>query len=462
MNVITRFAPSPTGNLHIGGARTAIFNYLYAKKMKGKFYLRIEDTDAFRSKKEFEDEIIKSMAWLGMDFDGELMYQSQRTDIYKSYISRLIDSGNAYLCDCTPSQLEEQRELATSKKLSTNYTKKCRNLNKTSGVIRFKIPQAGETVIDDLILGKIVIKHEQIEDFVIARADGSPTYNFTVVVDDYEMGISHVIRGDDHVNNTPKQLLLFKALGLNPPMYAHVPMILGPDGKKLSKRHGATAVSQYKADGYLPEALFNYLVRLSWSHKDQEIFSISELENIFDISQVGKSSAMLSVEKLDWLNSHYIKNKYAKDLADLLSKNNFINKDNSKLYLDPTLKLIDLVKERAKTLLELANGISYILEDDICYDTLSYKKYFTDDLKVVFEELIFKLSSLENFNAQSIEAIYKMIIEKYNFKMKKIAQASRVLLTGTDKSPGIFEIIFIFGKDLSLKRLGNFHLFLGD
>ncbi len=343
MSIVTRFAPSPTGDLHIGGARTAIFNYLYAKKMKGKFYLRIEDTDKLRSKKEFVDEIINSMAWLGMDYDGQLIYQSERSELYKTYIAKLLKSGNAYYCDCSKEHLETVRELARSEKKSTNYNRKCRYTPVSNGVIRFKTPENGETIIHDLIFGEIVIKHEQIEDFIIARADGSATYNLSVVVDDYEMGVSHVIRGDDHVSNTPKQILLFNALGLKPPNYAHVPMILGADGKKLSKRHGATAVSQYKEDGYLTEALFNYLVRLSWSHGDQEVFSKSELENIFDIDQISKSSAKLSVEKLDWLNSYYIKNKDAKSLAELLKTENLVVGSDDKLFSEISLNLIDLV-----------------------------------------------------------------------------------------------------------------------
>lgn len=458
MSVIVRFAPSPTGNLHIGGARTAIFNYLYAKSMGGKFYLRIEDTDYERSKKEFEDEIIHSMKWLGMNYDGDLTYQSKRTDIYKKYVDKLLESGSAYYCSCSKENLEAEREHLAAEKKSTNYSRKCRGLNLKKGVVRFKAPETGITKINDLILGEISINNEQIEDFVIARADGTPTYNFTVVVDDYEMGITHVIRGDDHVNNTPKQLLLFKALGLTPPEYAHVPMILGADGKKLSKRHGATAVSQYRKDGYLPEALLNYLVRLGWSHGDQEIFTKTELETCFDISSIGKSSSILNIEKLDWLNAHYIKNKNSQELAKLLVAENFLE-SSEKLFSSSTLKLIDLAKERAKKLSEIAVGISYILEDELKYDKTLYGKYFEPILINVFPSLISELSKLAEYKHEKLELIFKEVLDRNNIKMKQLAQAVRVLLTGTDRSPGIYELIEIFGKNLTLQRLNNFTKF---
>jgi len=459
MSVALRFAPSPTGALHIGGARTAIFNYLYARKNNGKFYLRIEDTDIERSKKEFEEEIIKSMKWLGMDYDGELIYQSKRFNIYNSYIETLLKNDKAYYCNCSKEELEQEKiNLAAEKKI-TNYSKKCREKNHKSGVIRFKAPNEGFSIFNDLILGEIKIPNQQIEDFVIARTDASPTYNFTVVVDDYLMKITHVIRGDDHVNNTPKQIYLFKALGLEPPQYAHVPMILGSDGKKLSKRLASTAVSEYENLGYLPEALFNYLVRLGWSYGDKEIFSKEELIKIFDIKNIGKSQAMLNLEKLDWLNSYYISNKDAISIVDLLKEKNFIEASPF-LYEEKTLKLIDLLKLRANKLTCFKDSLDYLLKEELTYDILNYKKYFNFNIEDVFSFFINELEAIPFFNEENIEIAFKKTLEQFDLKMKTLAQAIRVLLTNTDKSPGVFELLTIFKKDLSIKRLKNFILYL--
>ena len=347
MQVAVRFAPSPTGFLHIGGARTAIFNYLFARRHKGKFYLRIEDTDIERSEKQYEEEIINSMKWLGMDYDGELIYQTKRMDLYRTYIQKLLESGNAYYCNCSKEDLEAERQKALEEKRKPVYNRKCRRDPVDKGVIRFKVPETGQTVISDKVLGNITIKHEEIEDFVIARADGSPTYNFTVVVDDALMGITHVIRGDDHVNNTPKQILIYEALGLSLPIFVHVPMILGPDKTKLSKRHGATAVSSFRQMGYLPEALFNYLVRLGWSHGDQEIFSKDELVQLFDLDALGHSAAVLNMEKLNWLNAHYIKSMSAKDMATRLCEESLVPEEFKKRVFDEDVqKLLPMKKDQ--------------------------------------------------------------------------------------------------------------------
>jgi len=459
MSVALRFAPSPTGALHIGGARTAIFNYLYARKNKGKFYLRIEDTDIERSKKEFEQEIINSMAWLGLEYDGELVYQSKRFDIYGEFIEKLLSSKHAYYCTCSKEDLELEKQNLNNDKKTSNYSKKCRNKNHTSGVIRFKSPDNGISVFNDLILGEIKIPNEQIEDFVIARADKSPTYNFTVVIDDYLMKISHVIRGDDHLNNTPKQLFIYSALGIEAPLFAHVPMILGSDGKKLSKRIASTALSEYKAKGYLPEALFNYLVRLGWSFGDQEIFAKNDLINIFDIKNIGKSAAMLNLEKLDWLNSYYIKHKDTIELANILSKDKFID-DSSSLFKPISLKVLALQKERAKNLTYFKEGLDFILNENLVYDIATYKKYFNFDISKVFTYLIHELDKVVDYNEANIKIIFNKTLELFNLKMKTLAQASRVLLTNSDKSPGVFELFLAFEKDLSIKRLKNFSLFI--
>ncbi|MEI6079572.1 MAG: glutamate--tRNA ligase [bacterium] len=455
MSVIVRFAPSPTGYLHIGGARTAIFNYLYARHHKGKFYLRIEDTDIERSEKQYEDEILESMQWLGMDYDGDPVYQSKRTDLYKSYIKKLLESGHAYFCNCSKEELDAERERAMAEKRKAVYSKKCRNNPVNEGVIRFKIPESGATKFVDTILGEISINHEEIEDFVIARADGSPTYNFTVVVDDADMGITTVIRGDDHVNNTPKQILIYQALGLMPPTFAHVPMILGSDKKKLSKRHGATAVTQYRKAGYLPEALFNYLVRLGWSHGDQEIFTKEELVKAFDTGSIGSSAAVLNVEKLNWLNAHYIKSMDPKDMTERLISEGLVPDEFKNRIKDADVqRLLPMVQERSKFLGDAYKGLEFFLKDKIEYDPKAYEKYITPEIKPVLSELkgeLEKLSSLDDLKA--VEAIFTALIEKHNINLKNIAQATRVLITGTDISPGIFEIITMMDKKKVLERL---------
>jgi glutamyl-tRNA synthetase len=455
---VVRFAPSPTGNLHIGGARTAIFNYLFARKNNGKFLLRIEDTDIERSKKEYEDEIIKSMAWLGMDYDGKLLYQSKRTDVYKTYIKKLLDTGNAYYCTCSKEELDKEREIAMKEKRKPKYSGKCRDKGLKEGVIRFKTPLDGSTIIDDKILGKIEIQNKELDDFIIARTDGSPTYNFTVVVDDYEMKVSHIIRGDDHVNNTPKQILIYKALDLNLPIFAHVPMILGPDKKKLSKRHGSTAVSSYRKEGYLPEALFNYLVRLGWSHGDDEIFTKEDLIKIFDIEHIGKAPSVISFEKLNWLNAHYLKTKTHLDMVDLLFKEGFLNEETKERAIqDDMKKLFPIVQERAKKLSDVFNGVKFLLFKDLEINISAKEKYLKESIRPAINDLIKEFETKNDLNDHLfLEEVFKSIIKKHEIKMKDLAQAVRVLLTGTDVSPGIFDILAVMKKDLVLKRLKAF------
>lgn len=455
MSVVVRFAPSPTGYLHIGGARTAIFNYLYARHYGGKFYLRIEDTDTERSEKKYEEEILESMTWLGMDYDGEPIYQSKRTDIYTSYIKRLLDSGHAYWCDCSKEELDAERAQAMLEKRKPVYSRKCRRNPVSKGVVRFKVPEDGAVTFKDKILGDITINNEEIEDFIIARADGSPTYNFTVVVDDAEMGISDVIRGDDHVNNTPKQILIYRALGIEPPIFAHVPMILGADKKKLSKRHGATAVTQYRASGYLPEALFNYLVRLGWSHGDDEIFTKEELINFFDTGAIGNSAAVLNIEKLNWLNAHYIKTMDARTMAERLCSEGLVPEEFSKRVFDEdVLKLLPMVQERSKFLKDVYEGLKFFIMDKIDFNDQAVKKHITEEVRPVIASLINEIKARTKLNEHhDVEEIFTKIMQEHNLKLKHIAQAVRVLLTGTDVSPGIFEVISIMGKDRVLKRL---------
>ena len=303
--VVTRFAPSPTGHLHIGGGRTAIFNWLLARHFNGKFYLRIEDTDLLRSKKEYTDSILASMKWLGLDWDDEPVYQTGRTELYNKYVDKLLETGHAYWCDCSAEKVEEMREEARKIGAKPKYNGYCRNRNLGPGegrCVRLKIPDTGKVIFDDLVKGRIATDVNELDDMVIRRSDGMPTYNMAVVVDDHEMGITHVIRGDDHISNTPKQILIYEALGLPVPVFGHVPMILGPDKKKLSKRHGARAVIEYEHDGMLPAALVNYLARLGWSHGDQEIFTKNELINFFDGRNLNPSSAAFDPSKLEWLD----------------------------------------------------------------------------------------------------------------------------------------------------------------
>jgi glutamyl-tRNA synthetase len=455
LSVVVRFAPSPTGYLHIGGARTAIFNYLYARYHKGKFYLRIEDTDIERSEKQYEDEILQSMTWLGMDYDGEPIYQSKRTDLYKSYIKKLLASGHAYYCDCSKEELDAEREKAMLEKRKPVYNRKCRKNPVDKGVVRFKVPEDGAITFKDKILGEIRINNEEIEDFIIARADGSPTYNFTVVVDDAEMGITDVIRGDDHVNNTPKQILIYRALGIEPPEFSHVPMILGADKKKLSKRHGATAVTQYRSSGYLPEALFNYLVRLGWSHGDDEIFTKEELVKIFGEGSIGNSAAVLNVEKLNWLNAHYIKTMPPKAMAERLSSEGLVPQEFSKRIFDEDVqKLLPMVQERSKFLMDVYEGIKFFIVEDLNFKEESVKKHINENIKPVVLNLIEQIKASESLkDHHDVEQIFSKVIQENDIKLKYLAQAVRVLLTGTDVSPGIFELISIMGKDKVVKRL---------
>ena len=354
--IITRFPPSPTGYLHIGGARTALFNWLFARHHKGKFILRIEDTDKVRSKKEYVEDIIEGLKWLGLNWDEGPYFQSERLNIYKEHIERLLSEGKAYYCHCSPEELERKRQKALAQGKKPRYDGTCRYKNlppKPGAVVRFKSNLAGETILNDLIHGPIIFNNAELDDWIIQRSDGTPTYNFVVVVDDALMGITHVIRGDDHINNTPKQLQLYQALGYKPPQFAHVPMILGPDKSKLSKRHGASSILEYREKGFLPQALVNFLVRLGWSYGDQEIFSLEELIEKFDISRIGKSPAIFNFEKLLWLNAHYIKELKDENLAELLIP--FLNKKNyPPTPKDYVIKVVRTLNTRAKTLEEMA------------------------------------------------------------------------------------------------------------
>ncbi len=457
-----RFAPSPTGYLHIGGARTALFNWLFARHYKGSFILRIEDTDRSRSTDEYLEMIIEGMKWLGLNWDEGPFRQTDRFDIYKDYADKLIREGKAYYCGCSSEELERKRQIAIASGLPMKYDGKCRNLNITpaymSTAVRFKMPQEGQTIVNDLIKGQVAFDNNQLEDLVIVRSDGTPTYNFTVVVDDVDMRISHVIRGDDHLNNTPKQIHIYRALGSKVPEFAHLPMILGHDKSRLSKRHGATSVLAYKEMGYLPEALINYLARLGWSHGDKEIFTKYEMIEYFSIENIGKSAAVFNPEKLLWLNSHYIINSDPVRLAEMsvpfLIKKGIIN-EVSDIDIKWLSKAVNLLRERCKTLDELANSLRYFIADFVDIDPKASQKFLTHQGIKYLMAIKDAISGLENVSAADIESIFSTLAKRDNVKLGAIAQPVRVAITGGTASPGIYELIEIIGKEKTLKRLSK-------
>ena len=454
--VKTRFAPSPTGFLHIGGARTALFNWLYARHLGGKLVLRIEDTDAQRSTEESVDAILEGMRWLGLDWDEGPFYQSKRRELYLAEIEKLLAQDKAYRCYCSQEELDEKRTKAMAEGKKPKYDGTCRDRTAKSEdkpfTIRFKGPETGKTVVDDMIKGKVVFDNGELDDLIIARSDGSPTYNFVVVVDDATMGITHILRGDDHLNNTPRQIQLYDALGYTAPIFGHMPLILGQDKKRLSKRHGATSVMAYKDMGYMPHAVINFLARLGWSHGDQEIFSEEELIKLFDADNIGRSAGVFNEEKLLWLNAHYIKespnNKLAEEVAPLLAEMGLIISKGPDLA-----SIMDGIKERAKTIVELADMAKFYYLEDIDYDEKAAGKFLTAETGKVLEEIASGLESLDNLSGESVEALFKVIAEQSGLKLGKVAQPVRVALTGGTTSPSIFEIVPLLGKDITIKRV---------
>lgn len=454
--VVLRFAPSPTGHLHIGGARTALFNWLYARNQKGKFILRIEDTDQVRSTKESIDGILESLTWLGLDWDEGPIFQTDRLSLYQEHAQRLLREGKAYFCYCTPEELEEKRKQALQEKRQPKYDGHCRELkNPPPGrrpAIRFKTPKQGLTILKDLIKGVIEFENVELDDLIILRSDGWPTYNFSAVVDDATMGITHVIRGDDHVNNTPRQILLYEALGYPLPQFAHVPMILGADKTRLSKRHGATSVLAYKEMGYLPQALVNYLVRLGWSHGDQEVFTLQELIEKFNLENIGKSAAIFNSEKLLWLNGVYIRQEKLETLAELIKP--FLQKRGWQLRSKEWLiEVVKTLQERSKTLEEMASQAEFYFRDEVEIEEKASTKYLIPEVKEPLQMLISALASTPEVDEKLLEQIFQDIATQKNLKLVAIAQAVRVALTGKTASPGIYEIMKILGKGEVLKRL---------
>ena len=450
----TRFAPSPTGFLHIGGARTALFNWLFTRHHGGEFVLRIEDTDQARSTEESTKAILDAMKWLGLNWDEGPYFQAERVGLHREMVQKLINEDKAYYCTCTPEELEAKRKQALAAGRKPKYDGTCRDrrLGKSAGsVVRFRGPQTGATIVEDLVKGNISFNNEELDDLIIERGDGYPTYNFAVVVDDALMNITHVIRGDDHVNNTPRQILLYQALNFAVPKFAHVPMILGSDKARLSKRHGATSVMAYKEMGYLPEALVNYLVRLGWAYGDQEIFSLTQLIDVFLLETVGKSPAVFNPEKLLWLNAHYIKEAKPERLFEEMKP--LWPESASKISADLVQKVIADLQPRSKTLVELAAAADFYFVKDLQYESEAAQKFLTPDIGAYLKEIAARLATLANFSKEGIEDFLKAFAQEKEIKLKVIAQPLRVALTGKTVSPGIDEVMVTLGKDIVIKRI---------
>ena len=457
MTIRTRFAPSPTGYLHVGGARTALFSWLYARRHGGTFILRIEDTDRERSTAESVDAILQGMTWLGLEYDEGPFFQTQRFPRYQEVIEQMLKQGTAYHCYCTKERLEMLRNEQTARKEKPRYDGKCRHgvanpPKDVPPVVRFRNSTDGAVMVEDLIRGRVTFRNAELDDLIIARSDGTPTYNFTVVVDDMDMCVTHVIRGDDHLNNTPRQMNMLQALGVTPPVYAHVPMILGSDGARLSKRHGAVSVMQYRDDGYLPEALLNYLVRLGWSHGDQEVFSLDEMVKLFDVTKVHSSAAAFNPEKLLWLNQHYIKNSDPAHVAHHLSYH------LGKLGIDPASgpDLVEVVKaqrERAKTLLEMAQNSAFFYRNDIEYDSKDAAAHLKPEAEKPLADLRTRLAALPLWLAEPIHATVTGVAEAHGLKLGKVAQPLRVAIAGRAVSPPIDITLWLLGREKALQRL---------
>ena len=455
MSVVTRFAPSPTGYLHIGGLRTALFSWLTAKHNNGTFLLRIEDTDMARNSEEAKDAILQAFEWVGMSYDGEIVYQSKRFDLYKKYIDQLLEEGKAYKCYMTKEELDALREEQMAKKERTRYDGRYRDFTGTppegvDPVIRIKAPQEGNICFTDGVKGEMCIAATEVDDFIIARADGTPTYNFVVAIDDALMGLTDVIRGDDHLYNTPKQIVVYKALGFKIPNFYHVAMINNEQGRKLSKRDGATDVMEYKSMGYLPEALLNFLVRLGWSHGDQEIFSIDEMIELFDPNDINKSSSNYNLDKLLWLNAHYIKNTPNGKLAEMLKDFGVNITEHDKLEM-----LLDATKERGKTLVELAGQINLILNAPEEYDEKAVKKAFKGEAKAILTDFIAMLQTWEKplHLPSDYHAVMEKIVADKEIGFGKIGMPLRVSLLGSMTGSGLDEIMAILGVDETIERI---------
>ncbi len=458
--VVTRFAPSPTGHLHIGGARTAIFSWLLARHFNGEFVLRIEDTDTERSKQEYTDSILASMKWLGLDWDRDLVYQTQRADRYNEVIEEMLANGSAYYCTCTPDEVDAMRAEAEAKGLKPKYNGKCRNRNlpkSEDAVVRLKCPEQGKVILDDMVKGKIVTDVQELDDMILRRPEksgGMPTYNLAVVVDDHDMEISHVLRGDDHVSNTPKQILIYQAMNWDLPHFGHVPMILGPDGAKLSKRNGARAVIEYQEDGLLPAALVNYLVRLGWSSGDNEIFVLKELVEIFDGTNFNASPSRIDPAKLEWLNAHYIKQSSNEEILEQVKAIHAITGKELPNNFDV---LLPIFKERATNLVELSSQIEAFSQKVLEADFVEYEekpaKSLNDDSKALLAKISEKFEALSTFSSEELDHAIHAFVEENNLKFKNIGPALRCALTGQGGGPSLALIANLLGKEKVINRI---------
>jgi glutamyl-tRNA synthetase len=458
MNVITRFAPSPTGMLHIGGVRTALFSWLYARRKAGKFILRVEDTDLERSSPAAVEVILEGMKWLGLEHDLGPYYQTKRFDRYKEVIADMLEAGTAYHCYCSKLDLDAMRAEQQARKEKPRYDGRCRHgkgpgaASGNKPVVRFANPEDGATVVEDVVHGAVTFQNKELDDLIIARSDGTPTYNFCVVVDDADMGVTHVIRGDDHLNNTPRQMNMLLALGKQPPVYAHVPMILGPDGAKLSKRHGAVSVLEYQEQGYLPEALLNYLVRLGWSHGDQEFFTIAEMVAAFDVRDINKSASALNPDKMLWLNQqHLVRTEPAKVVPHLqwhLRRIGIESQDQALLE-----GIVVAQRERAKTLKEMAENSRFFFVDAVTLDAKAVDKHLTADARGVLGELRARLAALTDWQAPAIHGVLESLAQEKALGLGKIAQPLRVAVSGGTVSPPIDATLALLGRTNTLARL---------
>lgn len=456
MTVRTRFAPSPTGVLHIGGVRTALFCYLYARRHGGEFILRIEDTDRERSTQASVDAILDGMQWLGLDHDEGPFFQTQRFDRYRQVLDQWLETGHAYYCYCTREELDAMREQQRAAGLKPRYDGRWRDKSwpreGVDPVIRFRNPLEGQVVFDDAVRGMVAVDNTELDDLIIARSDGTPTYNFTVVVDDADMAISHVIRGDDHLSNTPRQINMLAALGVAPPTYAHVPMILGADGSRLSKRHGAVNVIDYRERGYLPEALLNYLVRLGWSHGDQEVFTMDDMIELFDLQDVNAAASTFNPQKLDWLNQHYIQHAHTDRLERLLAEHlraHGLDPANGPVLAD----VIEAYRDRAETVRAMAESTAYLFSDEITLDPAAAKKHLRP---VAAEPLVALKEALEDtsdWGAEVLGDTIAAVAEQCGVGMGKVGMPARVAVTGGGASPGLGETLSLVGKTRSLARL---------
>jgi glutamyl-tRNA synthetase len=458
--VRVRFAPSPTGFLHIGGVRTALFNWLFARQQGGVFVLRIEDTDQSRSTDESIQAILDGMTWMGLQWDEGPFRQTDRMDVYRSHAMALLKSGKAYWCVCPPDELEARRKEAETRGASPRYDGRCRYLGlmdpPQDAALRFKAPQEGQTVVEDLIKGTIVFDNQVLDDLIILRSNGYPTYNFSVVVDDALMGITHVVRGDDHLTNTPRQIPIFEALGFRVPRFGHLPMILGSDKARLSKRHGATSIMAYRDMGYLPDAMVNYLVRLGWSYGDQELFTRQELIEKFSWKNVQTSPAVFNPDKLLWINAEYIKasapSEVAEALVPLLAAAGF-SEELKAVSASWLAQLVVLVKERTKTLVEMVEWVRPYFGQATAFEEAAASKYLTPGVVPLLRKLVSRFEAFPAFSRQEWEQTFRALVEEEGIKMGQLAQPVRVALTGRTASPGLFEVMEVLGRERTLFRL---------